>query len=393
MIPKKIPTIIGIFLTIFLVLVLAFTMSQLEKVTSLFSRADQGHSLTNPVGIANITDTGFTVYWTTDQETSGSISWGKTKDLSEGVAVDDRGSGKYLTHFVRVVGLTPQTKYHFKIILDTSFYEITTEPKATGAKIVDPIFGKVLDSSGEPAVGVIAVWEAGGGKIAALSKVDGTFVLPVNSAPSEVISLEAGLLGKSVINCKPGSDQPLPTVKLGQNINCGLSVVPKTGPPGTQLKINTLEGETVSSTLPTFSGKANANQVIKIEVHSSTVYSGTIKADPDGSWSWTPPANLSPGQHTVTLSITNPDGTIQTITRNFAVNTGEQILPITLGTPSATLPPPEATPSPMPVPVPVPIPVPTPPQTGVVENTLVLLTLGTLFATLGATLWNQLQKS
>ncbi len=267
-------------------------------------------------------------------------------------------------------------------------------------------------------------------KIISLSKSDGTYVLPVantrredlqeffdfNSTQNETITLEGGTTGKSVVSCQPGLDRPVPTVKLGENADC--SKPTSSGfksPAGSEtssdgeITTNISDGETVSSPLPTVSGKAGPNQVVKIEIHSSTVYSGTVKADPSGNWSWTPPANLSPGQHTVTITIVNADGTTQTVTRTFYVGSGETILPITSGTPSATLThlaclsgscvavsgagpndcatdadcgatpsatPPPATPPASPPAIP-------PPTTGRTENTLILLTLGLIFATLG----------
>lgn len=99
--------------------------------------------------------------------------------------------------------------------------------------------------------------------------------------------------------------------------------------------MNITSGQTVSSTLPTISGTAGSKQVVKIEIHSETPYSGAVVAGPDGSWSWTPPSNLSPGQHTVTITVVNADGTTQKITRDFYVAGGSPILPLTSGTPSA----------------------------------------------------------
>ncbi len=453
---RKIPTLLGIFLTLFLVAGLAFITSQIGQVTKFFSQA--GGSLA-PVslGIGNVTDIGFTVYWSTEKETSGAVFFGKTTGFSDGVAVDDRDlaspNGQYITHFVRVTGLTSNTKYYFKIGSGTGTFgdvansgnpfTVTTGEKLIGTPVVDPIFGKVLDGSGTPLSGVIAVWEASGsGKIVSLSKSDGTYVLPIANARtldlksffgftlsrSEKISLDGGPGGQSIVSCQSGLDRPVTTVKLGQNADCSntestVEQKPATASAGFNstkirpassggsLSTNISDGETVSSPLPTVSGKAGPNQVVKIEIHSPTVYSGTVKADPAGNWSWTPPANLSPGQHTVTITVENADGTIQTITRTFYVSAGETILPITSGTPSGTLthlaclsngcvavsgvgpddcatdadctvppanpqPPPVATPPASP-------PVSRPPTTGTTESTLVLLTLGLISATLG----------
>lgn len=423
---RKIPTLVGISLTLALLVGLAFTTTLVERVTKKFSRAEESSAPNSLVGVGNISNSGFTVYWTTDKETLGAVFWGKTTKLGDGVAVDEKGTA----HLVRVTGLSPQQKYNFQVGSGSnSFgdpaksgvpYEIMTGPKLTAPPASEPVYGKVLDSSGSPASGVIAVWETQGAtKIVALSKGDGTYVLPVTNArttdlsdffllPSggaETISLNGGPSGKSTITCKAGLDQPLPTVKLGQDVDCSKGGPPAPAPtatPAASLSTNISEGQAVSTPLPTISGKAGPNQVVKIEIHSPEIFSGTVIADPAGNWSWTPPSNLSVGQHTVTITVVNADGTTQTITRTFYVSSGESILPVTSGTPSAVLTHKECVSNSCLVvsgagpdsckqdtdcaPAPVATPPATPPPvTGRTENTLILLTLGVFLGTLG--LW------
>lgn len=410
---RKIPTAIGLFLTLVLVAGLAFATSQVSKVTRLFSQAEQSVAPTS-IGFGNVSDIGFTVFWTTDKETSGAIFWGKTASLGDGTAVDDRDlaapNGKYTTHFVRVTGLQASQKYYFKIgsgagtfgdfAKNDAPFEVTTGARLAEAGLAtEPIFGKVLDSLGTPAPGVIVIWEAPRAtKIVSLSKNDGIFVLPVSNArkenlaepfdpgstPTETVTLEGAVGGKSVINCKPALDKPLPTVKLGENGDCNkiatAGLKPPVSSPSAEVSTNLSEGETVSTPLPTISGKAGPNQIVKIEVHSDTTYSGTVKADPAGNWSWTPPANLSVGQHSVTITVVNADGTTQTVTRTFYVSAAEPILPVTSGTPSAVLPP-----EPVATPPPAPVIASTPPVTGRTEQAILMLTAGLISATLG--LW------
>lgn len=375
---RKIPTILGIFLTLVLVGGLAFATSQIQKVTKLFSSADQ--NLTpREVGVGNITDSSFTAYWITDKQTSGTVSFGKTSDLGMIATTDE---GNHYSHFVRVTSLEPNKKYYFKVSGDLETREITTLEKLAG-KALEPIFGKVLDSSGTAASDVIVILD----KVVALSKNDGSYVLPqstsVEQNSPETITLVTAT-EKSVISCQAGLDKPLPTVKLGGNVDCNKQTPTgfKVASPSGQLTTNISEGETVSTPLPTISGRALPNQTVKIEIHSETPFSAIVKADPAGNWSWTPPANLATGQHTVTITITNADGTTQTVTRTFYVSESLPILPVTSGTPSATPPLVVVTPPPVATPTPI---VVTPPVTGTVENVILMLTAGVIFVTLG--LW------
>lgn len=434
---RRIPTLLGLVLVVALVAAVGFTTQAVQKITKIFSRAEDVSSVTN-VDIANLTDTSVTVFWSTETKTAGAVFYGKSSGLGESVAVDDRdhnsAGSKYFVHFVRLTGLQPNTKYFYKIGVDTKTvgnptksdapYEITTLPANKSGPIIDPIFGKVLDSSGNPIASVLTIWQSRGDqKIASLSKSDGSYVLPIGNAnPSdgaaETISLNVGGGNPTAtITCQIGKDRPLPIVKLGETIDCSKkspvengsvgfktpTTSPVASPSAGGLTVNVQNGQTFNSSLPTISGKAGPNQVVQIVIHSETPYSGTVQADPSGSWSWTPPANLSPGQHTVTITIVNPNGTTMTETRTFTVESGSPILPITSGTPSATLThlacvgatcstvsgagPNScstdgdcvATPSPAPPPPPL----VTPPPTGSLENTLILLTLGAIFATLG----------
>lgn len=441
---KRIPTILGLIGVLSLVVVVAVTVRGAGQITKFFPQAE---SPTTPaaVGVANVTDAGATIYWSSDKDATGSIFYGKTAALGEGVGVDDRDltsqNNKYPTHLVHLTALKPQTKYYFKIgVGSESFgdptkngepYELTTGATLSTAPVIDPIFGKVNDSAGTPASGAIVVWETSrAGKIATLTKTDGSYVLPVGNARTvdlsaylsptdglaETINVNPGNSNSvATINCSVGKDRPLPTVKFGDAASCSQKTdtggfkAPAASTSATvsagTLTIKVENGETLSSPLPTFSGTAGPNQIIQITVQSDTAYSGSVAAGPDGNWSWTPPANLSAGQHSVTITVVNPDGTTQTVTRTFTVSSGTSILPVTSGTPSAQLthmacagntcailsgmgPNTCATNSdcaPI-IATPPAIPIKTPPATGSTEITLAMLTLGAIFATLGTVL-------
>lgn len=424
---RKIPTLLGLVLVVFMVAGVAVTTRAFSQVTRIFSRAQQRETVQS-VAVANITDSSFTVVWTTEVDLPSSVFYGRSPNLGDGVARDEReanaSGGKYRTHLVRVLGLSPGTKYYFKIGAgsgEDAPFALTTGPKLAETTATEPIFGKVVDRAKVGVSGAIAVWEANGaGKIAALSRTDGNYVLPIANVRTEdgskYFTLELAatekitLLGQGqtvVITCQSGKDRPLPTVSLGDVIDCSsggaASFKPPAGATGGAIltpQVNISEGETVSNPLPTFSGKALPNQVVKILVQSDTPMSGTVVADSTGSWSWTPPANLSVGQHTVTITIVNPDGTEQTVVRSFTVTAGAPILPITSGTPSAQLThmtcvanacvrvsglgadtcvsDNDCVSSPSAAPPPAP-----PPATGAWENTFVLLTFGALFLTVG----------
>ncbi len=439
---KRIPTIVGLILVVALLIGVGFTTQAVQKITKIFSQAESVAAPTT-VDVANISPTSVTIYWVTDKDTSGAVFYGKSTSLGDGVAIDDRdhssASGKYSTHFVRLNNLKPETKYYFKIGVGSSTfgnptkgdspYEVSTPATSSATAIIDPIFGKVNNQTNDPTGGILAIWQSQvKGKIASLSTSDGNYVLPIGTtAPtdgaSETITLDAGG-GNPVatITCKIGQDRPLPTIKLGEALDCSKKTATTNNPGGFKapsssltssasagtLVVNVNSGQTFNTALPTISGKAGPSQIVQIVIHSDTPYSGTVQADPSGNWSWTPPANLSAGQHTVTITVVNADGTTKSETRTFTVQSGSPILPITSGTPSAELThlscvgsacsvvggvgpntcarDSDCATTILPTPTPTPPPPPpssAPPQTGSLENTLLLLTMGLIFATLG----------
>ncbi len=157
------------------------------------------------------------------------------------------------------------------------------------------------------------------------------------------------------------------------------------------------DNEVVNTTKPEFVGKAPANQMLQIEVHSETQYNGVVQTDATGNWQWSPPGDLEPGQHTVTLTYTDSQGVQQKIQRTFIVqaNTG---FPSFVSTPSASLAPspspsPEPSPSPLPSPSPE-LPSPTPraatvattsaqPVSGSTSTTVALIVVGVTFFGMG----------
>ncbi len=383
---KRIPTIIGLILVVVLIGATALTTSLAKNVTSLFSRASSDRVMILPAGFGNVSDSGFTVYWIGAQKEVGVVKYGRSTSVSEGSASDD---GQSASHFIRVANLKPGTKYYFQIAGDTMAPVGVTTKVSSGQQTVDPAFGKIQDNAGVGLSQAIVVLETKSSpeeKVAAISTSDGNYVLPakLEAGQEETVRIYSAAGQVTTITCRSGQDKPLPVAKIGESLDClqktsGFKLPSGSTPTpavGGDLEINLKDRETVSSPLPTVSGKAGPSQMVQIEIHSPVVYSGTVLADPNGDWSWTPPSSLTPGQHTATITIANPDGTTQKLTRTFFVSADTSILPVTSGTPSATISRVEEPATPAAVTPPPPAIVPATPSTGALENTLLILGAG-----------------
>lgn len=148
----------------------------------------------------------------------------------------------------------------------------------------------------------------------------------------------------------------------------------------------------VSDQLPTFRGKGKPGLVFDIEVESPLTFKDTVKIDSNGFWSWTPPSNLAPGLHSITMTGRDEKGELIKLVKSFTIIAANPILAVSAGTPSATLAPiatlpPSPTPTNIPLPTNTPtlIPVPTIqlPASGISTPYIFFLTSGLLSIMLG----------
>ena len=142
---------------------------------------------------------------------------------------------------------------------------------------------------------------------------------------------------------------------------------------------------------PEFFGTAPVGVTLDIEVNSATQQTGQVVVDNTNRWSWTPPADLEPGDHSVTVSYRDKDGILQTLTRSFTVlaaEAGDNPTGYTASGSATLTPTLSITPTPTPSVAPTATPVPRSyqpdtdagiPSSGAVESSLALLGLASLF--------------
>lgn len=365
--------------------------------------------------ITNVTDRSFSVSWTTDESTVGYLKYGESGAVDTTIT-DDRDqlsgeTGSFKVHHVTVRGLNPQTTYSFEVgsgsgqsLYDNNGqpYQVTTGTTLGTPEGSDTIFGKIVTPAQTPADGALVyVRLPGGAPLSSLVKSSGSWAVSLASA--RVTSLNSYLsfdpattVATIEIAGEDGSltsgtasidtENPIPTITLGENFNyvtksTTTQTTPETAKSGfdlnpledtaqvvepgeVELTNPSVEGETINSTQPEFQGIAPANTTISIELNSETTYQDQVLVGPEGEFAWTPPGDLEPGEHTITLSWIDSSGIEQFFTRNFVVLAqGSSDLPAIEATPSAT-PTPTATPvggiNPTPTPTAIPTATPTP---------------------------------
>ena len=377
---SKIPTIIGIFL---LVIGLAAGVF-LVRSSQLFRLGASQEGIPKDVRITNISDNSFSVSWVTQKAVIGFASWGDSPTALNKNEVDEFEETSF-THSLSVKGLSPGKAYYFKINSGGAEYDNngTAWQVKTGPTLATPskqviISGSALTQTGQGAENALVyVTVAGSSPISTTTSKNGSWVIPISSARSQdltslveinnqnsliEISVNAGVDGVASAQVYPQSAKPVPPITLGKthdfksspvssdsdipkaSIDLPDEATPSSGfkvdeaLPGTEApKTVTLEsiteGETVTTAKPEFFGEGPVGTTISITVESDPV-SGSVKVPTSGNWKWTPPTNLPPGGHKITISWRDAAGILRSFTRKFTVYASEG--PAFTATPSAT---------------------------------------------------------
>jgi hypothetical protein len=386
--PRTIPTIIGIALLI-ISLGASIWLVQTGQIFSLRASPD---TAPRQVKITNVSDESFSVSWVTDKETSGFLKYGLNGKV-DSTTTDDRDQlsgkvGEFQTHHITVKDLEPSTTYAFEIgsgekVFDNNGqpYQVTTGPTMTAALPANDVaYGTINSADGLPTEGAIIYLSLANGSIqSTLSKSSGSWAIPLNLVRSEDLSsyltydhqasveeifVQGGGQGTATAVTTTANDNPIPPIKLGQSYDFrtegrlptptaeatpsskfDVGEIPSPAPAKLAI-INPEKEEKVSTKKPEFLGTAPAGVTLKITVESPETQTGSVVVSEDGSWQWTPPKELSVGEHTVTVQYTDTTGKTQTLSRTFFILAPGE-LPAIVASPSAT---PTHTPTPTPKP-------------------------------------------
>ena len=374
---KKIPTLIGI---LFLVGGLAVGVFVMEEGTGGFLPRASPESTPKQVRVTNVSDTSFTVSFITDSATPGFVKYGLEANNLNQQSADDRDQqtgtvSPYNTHHITVRGLTPATKYYVALGTGTrniftdngAPYTVTTAPRLGVSPEAATAFGTVLTSAQTPATDSIVYLEIqGGAPLSAYVRSSGSFSIPVGTTrrtdltaflnPEPTTPVSIVVQGKdsgqtASITSTLAQSTPFETITLGgagaktasQSPQGSLAqptenTMEQSATVGITFTNPSVEGESLNTTQPELRGTGPANTTLQIKIESNPVFQGTVQTSPTGQWSYTPPGNLEPGDHTMTVSYVDANGQTQTQKRTFRVLAqGTSSNPAFTSTPSGSL--------------------------------------------------------
>lgn len=366
----KLPTILGVLILVSGLVAGVFLINSRQ----IFKLGAQVEVSPKDVRIGNITDNSVTVTWTTDIESKGFIKWNKTSGNLSKVALEENSNPEKV-HLVNILGIDKGSDIFFNINSNGNDYsnnnipwQTSTLKQAIASNNLIVATGVILAQDGSTPAKATVHLLINGVTLSTITSSEGSWVIPISTYIESVpettvieINVNAGTKGVAQAVIYPSAIKTTPIILLGKTYdfrtitNSGggslpeskLSI-PESVEVSSRFEINkdanqpsqnvvTLEsideGEIITTTDPEFFGKGPVQTNIEVSIESE-LQTATISTDKNGVWNWSPPENLEPGEHTVTLKWSDTNGIIRTLTRKFIVSASEG--PAFESTPSAT---------------------------------------------------------
>lgn len=358
---KRIPTILGLILMLSTVLI---SSRLVDRTTTTSTQASGECDPINPQ-ITNLTHQTAVISFTTSSACLVDVK------IANQTIFDPKG--KSTVHYFDITDLEASKAYIFSIISGGKEFKSDSYNFKTAQKPNQDIptsnlaWGRVLNPDQSPATDAIvylnipgasalsaSVTSSGNWSIALATSFNESlndwFISP-SDIEENITVIATGYPATQIINTT-SHNNPVPDIILGQDrfsIPESIStnqiediILPEyTLDSSVPLNItNPTNNEQISTQKPDFFGTGQPNSTLKIKIESPIIINGQTTVSADGSWNWSPPQNLTPGEHTITVT----DSNNKSVTRKFTVLAAEAQTSFT-ASPSATTVIPTLTPT------------------------------------------------
>lgn len=249
----KIPTLLGLGIILFGTMAGVYLVS---KDQVFFTQASPDIKPQN-ITFSNIEDQSITISWQTSQPITSFLTFGPSSP-DEQTVLDDRDTNApkpYITHYFTLKNLQPKTTYLFKIISGKSRFDIlkfqTAAPLINQTNL-NPIIGSVLDGEIPLNEGIVYLTISGAVIQSSLVKNLGNFLIPISKMSkldlSQTYTPSEEDVGKITVISDKGQAtaifklkslvQPLPSLKVGENLDLAEIEASPTPAPPTKEELN-----------------------------------------------------------------------------------------------------------------------------------------------------------
>ncbi len=373
----------SLVLGIFLILAIGVTVILIQQGILIVTRA-RPTAVPQNVQMTNISDSSFTVVFTTELKTSAIIRLAG-ESTGNTIILDDRdkatgAQNEYFSHHITVPNLEPQRTYSFSIVSNGKEYSspaqymITTGPQIESAPpSQNPLFGKIILPDGSDGADTLILAKSDNSQIvSSITNNSGNYILPTNSLKNESLSEYQILSPSSPVfltffresySARITSDfqlaQNLPPVTLNQDYSFLPSTQTIINQPQSGFEnfeepsqsssepvvISPRDNQSFVDSRPTFSGTGGINRKAFITIPSVGI-NESVDISAQRRWTFRPENDIPQGEHSATFDIQDDNGVKVRITRLFSIfASGTQVAQS--ATPSAT---PTFTPSPTTIP-------------------------------------------
>jgi len=342
----KIPTFIGLILLI--VTIFAAVILSDRNINPLIKASTDCQPI-NPQ-VTNITNKSASISFTTNGSCLANIKINNLT-LNDVRFGNNDSPNPSKIHYFDIFNLETSKEYSYELIVDGKTFERDSYNFKTASQPSgDPsssnlAWGKVLNQDGTPASeGIVYLSIDGASPLSSFITSSGNWSLSLSNSFNDSLTDWFSLVDKTrediiiiasdqsqtQVTNNTSNNNPVPDITIGQDtlLTGDSSEAEETGiiPTGTigsiekELDIsNPKDEETISTLKPDFFGTGPAGSDLDIKVESPVVYTDNITVGDDGTWNWSPPENLTPGEHTITITTEDK----KTITRKFVVLAAE----------------------------------------------------------------------
>lgn len=351
---------------------LIFLFSQDSSPTRASKRTLKEHET------VNVSPRQIGVFWETDEPDEGWIMYGENPSSLEQISLDERDikdeKAKRRYHYALLKNLEPDTQYYYKIVSnneliskeDSEAFEAMTLPETASMTSLTPIYGKVIQTNGQPAKSTYAMLIVGNAyPLLTMTGNTGEWLIPLQyiankQTRSSVPVTEEALItlqlfddeNRSMVRSTIDRSRPIPQpITLGNNYSfiseTDVLSVQDTKKVETPVRRETVDirfpkqGAIIPGVAPLVKGYGMKGKAVEVTIDSKPEFSSRVIVDENGEWNVPVKTTIKPGKYTLTVKTEDAKGNVVQLEREFTlIKSGERVLGDSdQATPSGTLTP------------------------------------------------------